>query len=387
MNLDPGPVEPAPILRIASVRHDHPTAIATLAAEMGTDDLDLVVLLASPHADSETLISEAARCCAGATVIGCTTAGEISRDGYAEGEIVAIGFPCAHFQSQTTLLPDLTDYDAQALIDRMIRVRHDLGIARPAWTHEFNFMLIDGLSTLEDKLTSDLAVGLGPVPLFGGSAGDGDAFGETFVLHNGRAYSNAAVLVQVRTNCPVKVFKTDHFLPTERRMVVTGADPARRIVHEINAEPAAREYARILGKDPEQLTPFTFAAHPVVVRIGGQHHVRSIQQVTKTGDLQFFSAIDEGLVLTLAEPRDMVDHLATELAALADPTPPAAILGCDCFLRRLEAQENQVTGALSALLRAHRVVGFSTYGEQFNSMHVNQTLTGVAIYPPEDVPA
>ena len=29
------------------------------------------------------------------------------------------------------------------------------------------------------------------------------------------------------------------------------------------------------------------------------------------------------------------------------------------------------------------VAGFQTYGEQFNSMHVNQTMTGVAIYPPD----
>jgi tRNA 2-selenouridine synthase len=83
--------------------------------------------------------------------------------------------------------------------------------------------------------------------------------------------------------------------------VVTGADPARRIVHQINAEPAALEYARILGKDPAQMTPFTFAAHPVLVRVGGQHYVRSIRQVAENDELVFFSAIDEGLVLTLAE--------------------------------------------------------------------------------------
>ena len=54
-----------------------------------------------------------------------------------------------------------------------------------------------------------------------------------------------------------------------------------------------------------------------------------------------------------------------------------------CILRRIEAQENQRFGAVSALLKRHGVVGFSTYGEQLNSMHVNQTMTGVAIYPPE----
>jgi hypothetical protein len=97
----------------------------------------------------------------------------------------------------------------------------------------------------------------------------------------------------------------------------------------------------------------------------------------------FFSAIDEGLVLTLAEPQDMVRHLETELGRLAVPVAPEAILGCDCILRRMEAQEKQMTGPISRLLRQHGVVGFSTYGEQVNGMHVNQTMTGVAIYRPD----
>jgi hypothetical protein len=60
-----------------------------------------------------------------------------------------------------------------------------------------------------------------------------------------------------------------------------------------------------------------------------------------------------------------------------------AILACDCILRRMEALEKQMYGAVSAVLRDHKVTGFSTYGEQWNSMHVNQTMTGVAIYPPD----
>jgi hypothetical protein len=193
---------------------------------------------------------------------------------------------------------------------------------------------------------------------------------------------NAAVLTMIRSDCRAKVFNLDHLLPTNRRMVVTEADPRARTVRQINGEPAAREYARLLGKDPGQLTTFTFAAHPLVVRVGGAHHVRAIQQVADNGDLVFFSAIDEGLVLTLAEPQDMVAHLDRELTALQQGGAPMAILAADCILRRMEAEEKQMTGAISALLRQHRVVGFSTYGEQMNSMHVNQTMTGVALYPP-----
>jgi hypothetical protein len=143
-----------------------------------------------------------------------------------------------------------------------------------------------------------------------------------FVLWGGRFRGGAAVALMVRSACRVRVFSLNHLVPTDRRMVVTGADPSRRIVREINAEPAAREYARLLGKDPEQLTTFTFAAHPVVVRLGGRHHVRAIQRMEPNGDLVFFSAIDEGLVLTLAEPQDMAAHLERSWPPWGPPAPP-----------------------------------------------------------------
>lgn len=374
----------AAILRSAQCSATAPDALERLARGLGEGPFALVVLFASPEANPITLPGRAAAAFPGTPIIGCTTAGEISANGYTEGEIVALGLPARHFAAQTLLVPDLRVPGGEQLIGDMVRARQRLLHARPDWQGEFAFLLVDGLSIQEDELAAALAPGLGPVPLFGGSAGDGLRFQETLVFHEGRALGNAAVVTFVRTDCPVKVFSLDHLTPTGARMVVTEADPARRIVRQINAEPAALEYARLLGKDPDQLTSFTFAAHPVVVRIGGRHHVRSIQRMLPNGDLVFFSAIDEGLVLTLAEPQDMVDHLSVELDRLAETAPPSAILACDCLLRRIEAQDRQMFGRISDILRSHRVVGFSTYGEQMGAMHVNQTMTGVAIYPPPD---
>lgn len=373
----------AGLLTSASVPANAVDAAQRLCADLGEGPFSRVILFVSPDADLAGLSRQIGQFFDPDTVIGCTTAGEISRDGYADGEIVAVGFPAAHFATECLLVPDLTRIDAHDLIGMLIRARTGLHQAKPGWDHEFAFMMVDGLSTREDELAAALAPGLGPVSLFGGSAGDGIRFEQTHVLWQGRPISNAAIVMLVRTDCRVKVFNLDHLVPTDRRMVVTQADPVRRIVRRINAEPAAQEYARLLGKDPGQLTTFTFAAHPVVVRVGGRHHVRAIQRMDANGDLIFFSAIDEGLVLTLAEPQDMVAHLDTELSRLSEHGPPAAILACDCILRRMEALEKQKSGAISAVLRAHRVVGFSTYGEQWNSMHVNQTMTGVAIYPPD----
>ncbi|MCU0817168.1 MAG: FIST C-terminal domain-containing protein [Cypionkella sp.] len=374
----------------ASVPGDDPQAADRLLTALGPGPFARILLFATPSADLPAIAARLTHALAEAAglppdprlVIGCTTAGEITGAGYGEGQIVAVGLPATHFATEALLIPDLMQLSAQDLIGQVIRARTALAARHPGWDGEFAFLMVDGLSLREDELTAALAPGLGSLPLFGGSAGDGTAFGETRILWQGRARSNAAILLLVRSACRVRVFSLDHLTPSDCKMVVTEADPARRIVRRLNAEPAAREYARLLGKDPAQLTTFTFAAHPLVVRVGGRHHVRAIQRVDANGDLVFFSAIDEGLVLTLAEAQDMVTHLDSALTALSDPGPPAAILACDCILRRMEAMERQSHTALSQVLARHRVVGFSTYGEQWNSMHVNQTMTGVALYPP-----
>ena len=51
---------------------------------------------------------------------------------------------------------------------------------------------------------------------------------------------------------------------------------------ELNAEPAAKEYARQSGILDGSLDAFSFASHPVLVGVGGQYFVRSIQQVNPT---------------------------------------------------------------------------------------------------------
>ncbi|WP_321832083.1 FIST N-terminal domain-containing protein [Thalassovita sp.] len=370
-------------LRVASVPCDTAAPLQQLAAHLGAEPMELVLLFISPDADVQALARDVPVAFGQTPMIGCTTAGELTDAGYAEGQIVAIGLPKSLFCNRTQLIENLSDVDTDALVRRMLRNRDALRREAEAFRHEFNFLIVDGLSQREDALTAALSLGLGPVPLFGGSAGDGADFGAAFVLWQGQLYRNAAVLTQIRSRCPVRVFKSDHLVPSGRKMVVTSARPQERLVQEINAEPAAREYARLLGKDPEQLDTFTFAAHPVVVQIGDQHHVRSIQRVAENGDLVFFSAIDEGVVLTLADSLHMVDHLEAQFADLSRDGVPEAILACDCLLRKLEAEQKQMIGQLSEVMVQNRVVGFSTYGEQLNSMHVNQTLTGVAFYPPD----
>jgi hypothetical protein len=240
-------------------------------------------------------------------------------------------------------------------------------------------LLVDGLSNAEENIVAAIHWELDDNELIGGSAGDGICFERTVMIHNGAVVPRAAILMMIESDCPFRVFKTQNFEPTAIKLVVTAADTENRIVHELNAEPAAREYAAAIGLLPDDLGPFSFASYPLVVKVGGDYYCRSIRNMNPDGSLSFFCAIDEGLVFTVARPRDILS--ATESTLQEIDTALGGIdlvVGFDCILRRLDAETRQIRHQMDELYKKYAVAGFHTYGEQYNAMHLNQTLTGIA---------
>ncbi|MCC5993595.1 MAG: FIST C-terminal domain-containing protein [Rhodobacteraceae bacterium] len=378
------PLSSALIVRSQSDNPDTAAAITEVLAQIDPKSLALLILFIGEGHDLNAIEAACLQIKPQTHVIGCTTAGEIGAGGYLSGHIVAFGLPRSLFRVATGYIPDLSRFDPVRARDLAFELRAKVTFSTADWANEVAFLLSDGLSLMEDRLAWALSEALGQSPLIGGSAGDGLRFGKTHVMHQGRFMSDAAVLAVLRTPCRVTAFRFDHLEPTDQRMVVTDANPETRLVHGINGMPAGPEYARILGKDPEQLSPFIFAAYPVVSKIGDDHHVLAIQRVEADGTLRFFSAIESGMVLRLAKGVDLEAHLERELTRLAQDGAMPAILACDCILRRIEAEHSQKTQRISALLERFGVTGFNTYGEQFNLLHVNQTFTGLAFYPPED---
>ena len=318
----------------------------------------------------------------GVPAFGCTTAGQITPEGYENDALLLIAFPKAHFRCASLLLPGLKPLSIQRIAAEAshlaARFQRTAGWSRLALT------FADGLSKQEDVLVAALETGLGELPVFGGSAGDGLDFRATRVFHNGQFHDNAAILVILETDLEFLGLGFDHFLPTGDPMVVTGAIPEERLVIEINGAPAAAEYARLVGVDIADLSPRVFAENPVLVRNSALYHVRAIQGVEVGGALSFFSAIDDGLILRLGSEKEILKTLDAELAVRnARGAAPDFVLGFDCFLRKVEIEQKGLTEDASAILRAHRVLGFNTYGEQHCGVHVNQTFVGVAFFQPK----
>jgi hypothetical protein len=358
-------------------------AAEELRRGLALPDLSLVLFFCSSAYDRQALAGEIRSGFRGVPlVVGCTTAGEIGPLGCHDGSVSGVGFARSAGTAVAGHLDDLGTFDRSRGVAFARELRRRLEDEAPqADAHNtFAFLLVDGLFGHEEQLAHALQEGLGDIPLVGGSAGDSMSFASTYIYRDGEFVSRSAVLVLITTPLPFMEFKTQHFEPTDERLVVTEADPAERVVSEINGLPAAEEYARMLGVDPCDLGPAHFAASPVVVLIDGNNYVRSILKVNADGSLKFYCAIERGVVLRVARGVDLVRNLETAFAQVrARIGPPQAVLAFDCILRKLEITQTGVEGPVAELMRTNNAVGFNTYGEQYCGIHMNQTLTAVAI--------
>ncbi len=361
---------------------DAVAAAKELYEQINQPDIKLAVFYCSPSFDLPMLEKELARLFSGVNLIGCTTAGEITPIGYLDGTLTGVSIASAEMDVCTQMI-NLQPFEiakGEATVTQLIK---DMGVRNglPASsTDTFAFLLIDGLSMQEEMVVSCVHEHLHGIELIGGSAADDVRFSSTHLYYQGKFHQHVALLTLVRSQFRFMAFRTQHFVNSDKRMVVTKADPTQRVVYEINGMPAGREFARLVGLQIDELTPLIFATYPVVVRVGGEYFVRSIAKVNSDDSLLFFCAIDEGIVLTIAKGIDLVDNLNHAFSQVRDQIgTPQVVLGCDCILRRLEIERAGIKEAVGKIFAENNVIGFATYGEQFNSMHVNQTFTGIAI--------
>jgi hypothetical protein len=373
------------IRRAQSSAPDVREAVREFHAAVTQKNMALVMFFCSVDYDLDVLAAEMRDLFVGVQVIGCTTAGEIGPAGYLGHSISGASLPSESFTATCGRLGALQDFEsdqAQTLAQDLLQ---QLEVLKPHadTTNSFGFLLIDGLSVREEAVARSLQNALGKLPLVGGSAGDGLDFNRTLVYHEGAFHEDSAVLALVTTKAPFKIFKIQHFVLTDRRVVVTAADAQRRVVLEIDGRPATESYSQFIGADVQSLDPARFATQPVLVLVGGMNFVRSIQKANPDGSLTFYCAIEEGIILRGARGVDMVGNLEEAFAGIrAEIGHPQLVVGCDCILRKLEMTERGLVERVEQVFHDNNAIGFSSYGEQFLGVHVNQTLTGIAIGEP-----
>jgi hypothetical protein len=113
--------------------------------------------------------------------------------------------------------------------------------------------------------------------------------------------------------------------------------------------------------------------------VGGDNYIRSIQRANEDGSLTFYCSISRGIILKVAKAKDITISLDEAMKTMTREMGDINfILGFNCILRYLEILEGDKIQDIEMIHRAINLSGFNSYGEQFQSAHINQTFTGLA---------
>lgn len=363
--------------------NDPHIACLELKAQLDLDQVSTLIFYCSSSYELDALALNINQHFPQHECVGCTTAGEFASQGYETNTIVVLAYHDSHFAIQTTLVENLTSFnllDAQHVMNTLKEEMAPKAIA-PLDTQSFLFSLVDGLASKEEEFLITFDSCSAGLPHFGGSAGDGLNLNKTYVFYDGQFRNSAAIIMLINTVQKFSVFSVNHVNDSLSKLVVTDADPNTRQVFEINGEPAASVYADLLGLDVNDLEHEVFSLHPVAVKIAGEYYIRSIQRVNKDFySLSFYCAVDIGIVLNEVDLLDINAPLLQKLSNIQHSLgEPHVVMGCDCFLRRLEVASKSLSQDTQHIQQQFKLVGFNAYGEHINGLHLNQTFTGVYI--------
>ena len=337
-----------------------------------------------PHAISAILTERFPN----AIVVGATTAGEWSSRGHHTGTLVLLAIASPNIRWAVVIAEHLDQFDVEdcskvcdSLLDKFDISFSDLHPER-----HFCLSFFDGMSKCEESIVAMVAAELGNIPLLGGSAADDLKFENTFVLAQGRALQNAAVFVLAESRIPFKTIKHQHFLAGDVDTIITKANVPERIVYHLDGLPAAERYAQLLGLNVEDLNAQVFSEHPLIYQYNHECYVRAIGQLGEDNALIFYCAIEEGMILNFCARQNMLEQLKHVVDELVETSGKASLmLIFNCVLRRLESESIDITQHLAAKLNASsdHIIGFDSYGEQWQGLHVNQTMVALALYDDE----
>ena len=326
------------------------TAAVAAAIGAGSSDSALSVVFASASHDLEVLGRELAARGVG-RVIGASTGRTIGARGFAADGVAGFHLPAGRFAAADTLMEDVATIGLPELRASVHQLQRELargpGGALP---HRFALLLVDAEARCEERLAAVLGMELYGVPLIGGSAGDlyfnplRSPSGSTPLLHTAHAKRGAAMLCMIASASPVIAYCHNHYLHSDKKFVITDADPARRLVREIDGRPALGVYAAACGFRKTTRESVDFAPFPLMIRIGGHYYPRGMQRIYPDGALEFACALEPGLVVALGKPGNMIASLDELFGAMrAQIGAPELVIGVDCAARTAYMEREGLT--------------------------------------------
>lgn len=312
----------------------------------------------------------------GATVLACSTAGEICGPRLAGGSAVATIISFEHSQvrgAQVELSPSLDSYQAGGRLAQMLPTAVAALEGRPAAPLRYVLVLADGMRTNGVALTAGLSAHLpAGVVLAGGLAGDGERFLETQVTAGGPPSSGVIAVAGIYSNrLKTAGSVASGWMPFGPERLVTRS--SGRTLYELDGRPALDLYKQYLG-DQAQGLPLNALKFPLGFRSdrGERTVLRAFLSVNEAEQSMTFAAdITEGSYARLmrSNANRLVDssrQAALEAQEAMGETRPQLVIVVSCISRRLilrQRTDEFVEELGNVFGPTTDLTGFFSYGE------------------------
>lgn len=320
-----------------------------------------------------------------AEVIGASTAGEITRDGFAKNSVVLNAISDSRTKFKGVFIDDADKFPI-VYKKEICSAAGKIGISLDSLSSHrdsFAIALICGLRNAEEGILA-LLYSLICDPKFivaGGSAGDDLKFAATYVSYNGRCSDCGSVVLFVKTSCHFEVVKENIFRKSGKSVMLTDVQPEKHLIYSIDGQSPRKRYAEVLGISEEQVEN-ALLDHPFGRAFGDTFFTASLVQFHPDGSLTTYARVIQDSVQEILEPMDAVAITEKTCRSLSEKIPdPKCVILFNCILRTIGFEKKGLQSKINAIWRQYFPMysGFSTYGEQFGSINSNQTLVAIVI--------
>lgn len=318
-------------------------------------------------------------------VIGTSTAGEITPQGFTNDSVVLTTLSASNVKVKGVLVRNGSKYPVGSKKDIESALAY-CGIRcgdRSSHLDAFAITFINGVFNAEESILSNFysIIKNDDFKLAGGTAGFTGDEPKTFVSCNGETTQDGAAMLFVKTSAKFDIRQEDIFNPTGKTFFVGEADPVKRTVYHLDGMSAKAAYAKKLGVSESQAEGMTFE-NPFGRYLNGHIHIGALAGFTHEGAITTFARIVPNSTLELmhiGDPLQKADETVSKIRE-AIPNPKFALL-MTCITRTMAFQRmsisSQIISKYNSLFPAF--AGFSAYGEQLGRMHCNQTLVTVVM--------
>lgn len=323
---------------------DSAAAGAALAQElrrgMNGESPSAVIVFASPSHDFATLLRAIDEGCRPQAMVGTSSSGEFSSEGYGQGMACAVALKASDMRFTASAGRGLsTDRGAAA---RALTSRF-LGIANPAYAYRTALVLTDALAGHADELVEQLAALTGGTyRLFGGGAGGDAQFQKRFVFCGTEVIADGVVALEILSNKPIGIGVRHGWTPSSSPYRVTdAAGPRLGSLDAVAAADVFEEHAQRTGRSFDRKAPLLFFLHNILgIDTGAGHKLRVPLSVLDDGAVACATEVPEGVsVCVMNVTNETTARAAAESTEDAvrqlEGNRPAVALFFDCVATRL----------------------------------------------------